>query len=194
MWRAVIRIRSCNRWSTSPPAQLACSRCDTQSKAIGRCASLGRRGQRARSPFGLVERQAGTSGWHVGLARRACDRRSPRNRLSRLQSHSSAATAVRNSRDALAQTVASTVHEFRVAFFSRATNLSPFAELGRSASAHPTQEERMKLGAFSVSLSVKNIEASKVFYEQLGFTKFSSSGFRVGRGQECRGSRSHQPQ
>ena len=30
----------------------------------------------------------------------------------------------------------------------------------------------MKLGAFSVSLSVKNIEASKVFYEQLGFTKF----------------------
>ena len=30
----------------------------------------------------------------------------------------------------------------------------------------------MKLGAFSVSLAVKNIEASKVFYEQLGFTKF----------------------
>ena len=30
----------------------------------------------------------------------------------------------------------------------------------------------MKLGAFSVSLAVQNIEASKVFYEQLGFTKF----------------------
>lgn len=30
----------------------------------------------------------------------------------------------------------------------------------------------MELGAFSVSLAVKNIEASKVFYEQLGFMKF----------------------
>ena len=30
----------------------------------------------------------------------------------------------------------------------------------------------MELGAFSVSLSVKDIEASKVFYERLGFTIF----------------------
>ena len=30
----------------------------------------------------------------------------------------------------------------------------------------------MELGAFSVSLSVKNIEASKVFYEKLGFSVF----------------------
>ena len=30
----------------------------------------------------------------------------------------------------------------------------------------------MKLGAFSVSLNVKDIEASKVFYEKLGFTVF----------------------
>lgn len=30
----------------------------------------------------------------------------------------------------------------------------------------------MKLGAFSVSLSVKDIHASKAFYEHLGFTKF----------------------
>jgi predicted lactoylglutathione lyase len=29
----------------------------------------------------------------------------------------------------------------------------------------------MKLGAFSVSLSVKNIEESKVFYQKLGFEK-----------------------
>ncbi len=33
----------------------------------------------------------------------------------------------------------------------------------------------MKLGAFSISLSVKNLEASKKFYEQLGFTKFAGS-------------------
>ncbi len=30
----------------------------------------------------------------------------------------------------------------------------------------------MELGAFSVSLAVKDIEASKVFYERLGFTHF----------------------
>jgi lactoylglutathione lyase len=30
----------------------------------------------------------------------------------------------------------------------------------------------MKLGAFSVSLSVKDIKASKAFYENLGFTEF----------------------
>lgn len=30
----------------------------------------------------------------------------------------------------------------------------------------------MQLGAFSISLAVKDIEASKVFYEKLGFTVF----------------------
>jgi len=30
----------------------------------------------------------------------------------------------------------------------------------------------MKLGAFSISLSVKDIHASKAFYEQLGFVVF----------------------
>jgi lactoylglutathione lyase len=31
----------------------------------------------------------------------------------------------------------------------------------------------MELGAFSVSLAVKNLEASRAFYEQLGFTAFA---------------------
>ncbi len=31
----------------------------------------------------------------------------------------------------------------------------------------------MELGAFSVSLAVKNIEASKLFYQKLGFTVFA---------------------
>lgn len=31
----------------------------------------------------------------------------------------------------------------------------------------------IKLGAFSVSISVKNIHASNVFYENLGFTVFA---------------------
>ena len=33
----------------------------------------------------------------------------------------------------------------------------------------------MELGAFSVSLAVKDIEASKVFYEKLGFTVFAGN-------------------
>ncbi|GMQ29136.1 VOC family protein [Algoriphagus confluentis] len=33
----------------------------------------------------------------------------------------------------------------------------------------------MSLGAFSVSLSVKNLEASKAFYEKLGFQVFGGS-------------------
>jgi catechol 2,3-dioxygenase-like lactoylglutathione lyase family enzyme len=34
---------------------------------------------------------------------------------------------------------------------------------------------QMKLGAFSVSLNVKDLQASKVFYEKLGFTVFGGA-------------------
>ncbi len=36
----------------------------------------------------------------------------------------------------------------------------------------PPKEKRMELGAFSVSLTVKDIKASKDFYEKLGFKVF----------------------
>jgi lactoylglutathione lyase len=36
---------------------------------------------------------------------------------------------------------------------------------------NPKENHTMKLGAFSVSLSVKNLAASRVFYEKLGFEK-----------------------
>jgi len=35
------------------------------------------------------------------------------------------------------------------------------------------KEHRMELGTFSVSLAVKNLEASKKFYEKFGFTAFA---------------------
>lgn len=35
--------------------------------------------------------------------------------------------------------------------------------------------KNMKLGAFSLSLSVKDLQASKSFYENLGFTQFAGS-------------------
>ena len=36
----------------------------------------------------------------------------------------------------------------------------------------PGDERTMELGNFSVSLTVKDLKASRAFYEQLGFTKF----------------------
>jgi lactoylglutathione lyase len=38
--------------------------------------------------------------------------------------------------------------------------------------SNTTKEEIMDLGNFSVSLAVKDIEASRLFYEKLGFTVF----------------------
>ena len=34
------------------------------------------------------------------------------------------------------------------------------------------KEQRMELGAFSISLAVKDIEASRAFYEKFGFAVF----------------------
>lgn len=37
------------------------------------------------------------------------------------------------------------------------------------------KQNNMKLGAFSISLSVKDLKTSKEFYEKLGFSKFAGS-------------------
>ena len=41
--------------------------------------------------------------------------------------------------------------------------------MSASQATESTQEEAMKLGAFSVSLAVKDIKVSKAFYEKLDF-------------------------
>ena len=38
----------------------------------------------------------------------------------------------------------------------------------------------MQLGAFSISLAVKDIKASKAFYEKLGFTSLGGTSIRTG--------------
>ncbi len=38
----------------------------------------------------------------------------------------------------------------------------------------------MELGNFSVSLTVKDIDMSKLFYQQLGFTVLQESNRRIG--------------
>src|SRR5206468_3031410 len=50
---------------------------------------------------------------------------------------------------------------------SRRATMRPTLEGGPDP-AHP-KETPMQLGAFSVSLAVKNLEASRTFYEKLGF-------------------------
>jgi lactoylglutathione lyase len=42
-----------------------------------------------------------------------------------------------------------------------------------NARANKRQENTMNLGAFSVSLAVKSLEASRRFYEKLGFSVFT---------------------
>ena len=47
--------------------------------------------------------------------------------------------------------------------------LAAFAGTSSSQSSEPGQKEAMQLGVFSVSLTVKDIKASKAFYEKLDF-------------------------
>ncbi len=49
--------------------------------------------------------------------------------------------------------------------------LVTFAGTSLSQSAKPKHKEPMQLGVFSVSLAVKDIKASKAFYEKLDFTE-----------------------
>lgn len=50
------------------------------------------------------------------------------------------------------------------------TSTAALAAAGQSQTAAP---RRLQLGAFSVSLTVKDLRASQQFYEKLGFTKFT---------------------
>ena len=45
------------------------------------------------------------------------------------------------------------------------------AAIGASVASNSNNNSAMKLGAFSVSLSVKDIAASRAFYEKLGFSQ-----------------------
>ena len=49
----------------------------------------------------------------------------------------------------------------------------PYKTIDKKLTNNLKKENNMKLGAFSVSLNVKDITASKVFYESLGFTAFA---------------------
>ena len=57
-------------------------------------------------------------------------------------------------------------------------------------STHATETKSMELGNFSVSLAVKDIKASKAFYEKLDFKEAPASSNRIGSSSraETRGS------
>jgi catechol 2,3-dioxygenase-like lactoylglutathione lyase family enzyme len=48
----------------------------------------------------------------------------------------------------------------------------PGDKISQSPNSKASNEENLKLGAFSMSLNVKDLKASKEFYENLGFTVF----------------------
>lgn len=54
-----------------------------------------------------------------------------------------------------------------------AVSLSKLKSVALPLHPFPQTESKMKLGAFSISLTVKDINASKQFYENLGFTGFA---------------------
>lgn len=53
--------------------------------------------------------------------------------------------------------------------------LATFAATSWSQSTRPEQKKPMQLGVFSVSLAVKDIEASKAFYEKLDFKEVAGN-------------------
>lgn len=66
---------------------------------------------------------------------------------------------------------------FSLGFYSNSVNPEPeMIRLEQSIQHLNTFEmDSLKLGAFSVSLSVKDLEVSRAFYENLGFTVFAGS-------------------
>jgi predicted lactoylglutathione lyase len=64
---------------------------------------------------------------------------------------------------------------FCLGFYSKTFITNKTAANNKSSiiKTNKENENHIKLGAFSVSLNVKDIKASKVFYENLGFTNFA---------------------
>lgn len=61
------------------------------------------------------------------------------------------------------------VLSFLAGYFIRSANVKPQDEI----TSNKSESKQMKLGAFSVSLNVRDIKTSKLFYENLGFTQFA---------------------
>lgn len=69
-----------------------------------------------------------------------------------------------------------TLHTILIAFLLTAGCSSPKAEPAPTSESNPpANSSDMKLGAFSMSLNVKDLAASKAFYEKLGFTILGGS-------------------
>jgi predicted lactoylglutathione lyase len=71
--------------------------------------------------------------------------------------------------------IAGLLAAFILGFFSHTFIKNKAANNNKSSTIKTSKEKdkHIKLGAFSVSLNVKDINTSKVFYENLGFTNFA---------------------
>lgn len=58
---------------------------------------------------------------------------------------------------------------------TRRTVISAATALAAAGPAQAATPPRIELGAFSISLNVKDLQASKQFYEKFGFTEFAGA-------------------
>lgn len=68
--------------------------------------------------------------------------------------------------------IAGIIASLVIGFYAN-TILAKETNPGNSASVLTEKQNLMNLGAFSISLSVKDLKASKEFYEKLGFSTFA---------------------
>lgn len=71
-------------------------------------------------------------------------------------------------------TIAGLIASFTIGFYLN-TVLSKKTKIDNIAITKTEKQSNMKLGAFSISLSVKDLKTSKEFYEKLGFNAFAGS-------------------
>ena len=89
-----------------------------------------------------------------------------------MQQHVFDRTSTRTTMKHVCLTVAACTAIFVLAGWARSEDPKP-------ATSKPTEQAKgsaMKLGTFSVSLAVKNLPASRAFYEKLGFKSFGGDG------------------
>lgn len=79
---------------------------------------------------------------------------------------------------------------FGLGFYSHSFLFKESTKSNSTVPANPVQlqEENLKLGAFSISLSVKDLESSRVFYEKLGFEQLggeTSKDYLIMKNENC---------
>lgn len=71
--------------------------------------------------------------------------------------------------------VTAVLFAFSLGFYANILKQQHFSANFHSNSIHKATQKSLKLGAFSISLNVKDLKSSKEFYEKLGFTQLGGA-------------------